>query len=87
MSRRGAPLPPRPAAPAAPLLKSDSVPVGMMRLSGIVKTSNGFAVASVELSAAEWAALASKKLGKSQAFKEFVAREHREVVVRLGQIA
>lgn len=74
-------------APPPTPTKSDSVPVGMLRLSGIVKTTNGFAVATVELSLAEWHALASKKLGRSQAFPEHVALEHKQTVMKLGQLA
>lgn len=79
-----------PEAPAAPLPTgqvSDSVPVGPLRLTGIVRTRNGFAVAMVELSVEEWAAIAHKQLGRSQTFKEHIAGEHKKVVMSLGQRA
>ncbi len=67
--------------------ESDSIPVGAMRLSGIVKTTKGYAVASIELSKEEWAALAKKRLGASQRFKEHIATEHKSLVMKLGQVA
>lgn len=70
----------------APKSSSDSVPVGVVRVSGLVKTANGYAVAQAELSPEEWQVLKSKKLGKSQHFKEFVAQEHKRVVMALGQL-
>lgn len=74
-----------PPAPEAPS-KSVSVPVGTMRLSGVVKTTNGFAVASVELTRDEWELISSKRLGRSQAWPNFVADEHRKVVSTFGQL-
>jgi hypothetical protein len=66
---------------------SDSVPVGPLRLSGIVKTTNGFAVASVELTLEEWEMVLLKRLGPSQRFKEHIALEHKRVISVLGQKA
>lgn len=70
-------------------LRSDSVPTGTIRLSGIVKTKNGYATAMVELSPEEWAALtaSAKRVGASQVFKEHIATEHKKMVLRLGQMA
>lgn len=88
---RPAPVDPSIDAVVAPTtaLRSDSVPTGPIRLSGIVKTKNGYATAMLELSPAEWEALtvSSKRIGMSQVFKEHVATEHKKMVMRLGQMA
>lgn len=69
-------------------LRSDSVPTGRIRLSGIVKTKNGYATAMVDLTPAEWEALTiTKRIGQSQTFKEHIAVEHKKMVLRLGQMA
>lgn len=73
-------------APSSPS-KSDSHPVGPLRLCGIVKTKNGFAVAEVELTVEEWGAIMAKKIGPSQTFKQFIAMQHKTAVMRLGQLA
>lgn len=66
---------------------SESVPTGPLRLSGIVKTTNGFAVADVELTVEEWELIAQKRIGASQRFKEYIAMEHKRLVTVLGQQA
>lgn len=73
------------ARPAAKASASDSIPIGPLRLSGIVKTTNGFAVASVELSVEEWEFVTTKSIGASQRFKEYIALEHKRMVSALGQ--
>lgn len=95
MSRRGQSMQeaisrsPEPAAPvvATTPSKSDSQPVGLLRLSGIVKTKNGFAVATVSLTPEEWEAIHSRQIGRSQRFKEHIAVEHKMVVLKYGQLA
>jgi hypothetical protein len=54
-----------------------------MRLSGIVRTTSGFAVAQVTLSPT--GDLVEMSVGQSQSHPEFVAIEHKRVVAMLGQ--
>lgn len=64
---------------------SESIPSDVMRLSGIVKTTNGFCVATCELT--KDGQLQNLVLGKSQRLPEFVAIEHRPIAGRLAQRA
>lgn len=69
--------------PEKPVAVATVVPLGDMVLSGIVKTSRGYAVATAVISDA--GELLSWKLGNSQAYKQFVAVEHKAIVAARGQ--
>ena len=56
--------------PASP---DGATPIGAMALSGVVKTSKGFAVATATIAAD---GSLSWRLGVSQRFKEFIVKEH-----------
>jgi hypothetical protein len=56
-----------------------AVPSGPLTLTGVVKTTKGYAVALVELSPS--GAVLSATLRGSQTFPEHVAREHQRIAV------
>lgn len=59
--------------------------IAPMRLTGVVRTSKGFAVAQVTFGPD--GAVISAALGRSQALKEFVALEHKRILVLATQKA
>lgn len=78
---------PTESAPRPKLVtKGDSVPIGTIWLSGMVQTTNGYCVAQFEVPAELWESLPGKKsLGLSQTFPEHIARQHKQMVMALGQ--
>lgn len=73
--------------PGAALMKGpdEAYPVGNFELTGVIKTSRGFAVATITLS--REGRVVEMKLGRSQTYKEFIALEHREVARAASQRA
>lgn len=69
--------------PEKPFAVATVAPIGDMVLSGLVRTSKGYAVATAVISDA--GELLSWKLGNSQAYKQFVAIEHKAIVASRGQ--
>jgi hypothetical protein len=65
--------------------RDGAIPVASMVLSGIVRTSKGFAVCLARLRAD--GTVENVELGRSQVFKEHVAAEHKPLVVQAAQKA
>ena len=61
-----------------------ATPLGEMRLSGVVRTSGGYAVVTVDISADGGMAV---KLGPSQRVLEFVCAEHKRLLAGLANRA
>lgn len=71
---------PKNKAPTEPPVgPDDAFPVKSMALSGVVRTSKGYAVAVVTLSPD--GEVLSLTLGRSQVGKQYVAAEHKNVMV------
>lgn len=77
----------KPTPKSAPRFTSPDAakPVGAMTLVGVVKTTKGYAVATVKLD--EEGAVTSVTLGGSQFYKEHVAREQKGAMVAAVQAA
>jgi len=70
-------------APALPARLSDSIVSGNMKLAGMVRTTNGYAVAVVELTSE--GKLVSMKVGNSQVLPQFVAPAAKSAQAALAQ--
>lgn len=66
------------ARPRPPTAIDGGTPIGPMTLSGVVKTTRGYAVATATFDAD---GNATVKLGNSQAYPEHVAAEHKRILV------
>lgn len=69
----------------APTGPDGAKPTATMVLTGLVRTSHGYAVAIEEIGAD--GQRLSLRLGRSQAIKNFVAQEHKRVLVAAAQKA
>lgn len=81
MSRHGKYAPP--PSPPKPSSLSDSVVVGNMKFANMVKTTNGYACAVIELTPD--GKLVNMTVGRSQKFPEHVSREVVKIQTGLAQ--